>query len=233
MLELKELAVSDRPREKMIRFGIRTLSHTELLALILRTGTKELCVLGVADELLRKAKGLRRLSQLTLIELCEIHGINTAKACELMAVCELSRRMALEEVYLLDVVDQPGRLVEWLRREIGDAKQEHFLVVFLDTKNHILGHKICFIGSLDRSVVHPREIFKEAVAYSAARIIAVHNHPSGDVTPSENDLQVTKSLEEAGVMMGIPLLDHIIVSHRTFYSMRQKIGTDHNALSRL
>lgn len=227
MLELKELAVSDRPREKCIRFGIRSLSHAELLALILRTGTKDHSVFSVADELLRKAKGIRRLSQLNLQDLCEVRGINKAKACELMAVCELSRRMALEEVYELDVVDQPGRLVDWLRRELGDAKQEHFLVVFLDTKNHILGHKVCFIGSLDRSVVHPREIFKEAVAYSAARIIAVHNHPSGDVTPSENDIQVTKSLEEAGAMMGIPLLDHLIVSHRTFYSLRQRIGTDH------
>jgi DNA repair protein RadC len=226
MLELKELAVSDRPREKMIRFGIRTLSHTELLALILRTGSKDHSVFSIADQLLRKAKGIRYLSQLTMQDLCSIHGIHTAKACELLAVCELSRRMALEDVYQLDVVDQPERLVEWLRRELGDAKQEHFLVVFLDTKNHILGHKVCFIGSLDRSVVHPREIFKEAVTYSAARIIAVHNHPSGDVTPSENDLQVTKSLEEAGTLMGIPLLDHIIVSHRTFYSLRQKIGTD-------
>jgi DNA repair protein RadC len=226
MLEIKELAVSDRPREKMIRFGIRTLSHTELLALILRTGTKDQSVFAVADQLLRKAKGIRGLSQLAVQDLCDIHGINKAKACELMAVCELSRRMAQEEVYELDVVDQPGRLVEWLRRELGDAKQEHFLVVFLDTKNHILGHRVCFIGSLDRSVVHPREIFKEAVAFSAARIIAVHNHPSGDVTPSENDIQVTKSLEEAGSMMGIPLLDHIIVSHRNFYSMRQKIGVD-------
>ncbi|MGB7595685.1 MAG: DNA repair protein RadC [Erysipelotrichaceae bacterium] len=225
MLELKELAVSERPREKCIRFGIRSLSHTELLALILRSGTKSHSVFSIADELLRKAKGIRRLSQLTLQDLCEVHGIDKAKACEMMAVCELARRMALEEVYEQDVVDQPGRLVDWLRRELGDAQQEHFLVVFLDTKNHILGHKVCFIGSLDRSVVHPREIFKEAVAYSAARIIAVHNHPSGDVTPSENDIQVTKSLEEAGIMMGIPLLDHLIVSHRTFYSLRQKIGT--------
>lgn len=224
MLEIKEMAVSDRPREKMIRFGIRTLSHVELLALILRTGTRKHSVFQVAEELLRSAKSVKRLTQLSLADLCAIHGINQAKACEILAVAELSRRMALEEVYETDVVDQPARLVEWLRRELGDAKQEHFLVVFLDTKNHILGHKVCFIGSLDRSVVHPREIFKEAVAYSAARIIAVHNHPSGDVTPSENDLQVTTSLEEAGVLMGIPLLDHIIISHRNFYSMRQTFG---------
>lgn len=224
MLELKEMAVSDRPREKMIRFGIRSLSHVELLALILRTGTRKHSVFHVAEDLLRSAKSVKRLAQMSLADLCAIHGINQAKACEILAVAELSRRMALEEVYETDVVDQPARLVEWLRRELGDAKQEHFLVVFLDTKNHILGHKVCFIGSLDRSVVHPREIFKEAVAYSAARIIAVHNHPSGDVTPSENDLQVTKSLEEAGVLMGIPLLDHIIVSHRNFYSLRSTFG---------
>ncbi len=208
----------------MIRDGIRSLSNIELLALILRTGTQKNSVFGVAEELLRKTKGLRRLAQLNVVDLCAIHGINQAKACELLAVAEISRRMALEEAYEMDVVDQPKRMVDWLRKELGDLKQEHFLVVFLDTKNHIIGHKVCFIGSLDRSVVHPREIFKEAVAQSAARIIAVHNHPSGDVTPSDNDIQVTHSLEEAGKMMGIPLLDHIIVSHRTFCSLRQQFG---------
>jgi len=124
------------------------------------------------------------------------------------------------------VIDQPSRLVNWLKKELGSSQQEQFMVVFLNTKNHIIGHKILYMGGLDRSIVHPREVYKEALKVSAARIIVVHNHPSGDVHPSENDHLVTKVLEEAGDTMGIPLLDHLIVSHYGYTSLRQILKKD-------
>jgi len=225
-LKVKEMPLFERPREKAQRFGIRTLSNRELLALILRTGTKKDSVFDVVDRLMQMSSGIRDLPMLSYKQLTSISGISDAKATELMAITELSRRMAQDQAYEFDVVDQPGMLVNWLQKELGYAQQEHFLVIFLNTKNHIIGHKVLFVGGLDRSIVHPREIFKEALAYSAARIIAVHNHPSGDVTPSENDLQVTKILEEAGTTMGIPLLDHVIVSRRQYCSLRQKLRID-------
>lgn len=216
----------ERPREKLIQYGVRSLSDTELLALVMRSGTKACSVLDLAQTILDQAKGLLGLATLEYHHLVQIPGIKKAKACELLAIGELSRRMALTQSMDVDIVDQPMRLIQWLRKELGGLDQEHFLVVFLNTKNHILGYRILFRGGLDRSIVHPREIFKHAVAYSAARIIVVHNHPSGDVTPSSNDYQVTQVLEEAGATMGIPLLDHIIISQSGYTSLRQTLQKD-------
>lgn len=216
----------EKPREKLANYGVRSLSDVELLALLLRSGIKGLPVLDLAQTLLNQAKGLLGLTTLDYQDLIRIPGIKQAKACELLALGELSRRMALTQSLDVDVVDQPIRLIQWLRKELGGLDQEHFLVVFLNTKNHILGYRVLFRGGLDRSIVHPREIFKYAVSYSAARIIVVHNHPSGDVTPSANDYQVTQVIEEAGATMGIPLLDHIIISSSGYTSLRQTLQKD-------
>lgn len=218
--------MQEQPREKVQRLGIRALSNQELIALIVRTGPKGQNALQLADQLLRFGPGLSGFMSLDYHELMQIPGIKGAKASELLAVIELSRRMALDQSMDVDVIDQPARLIAWLKKELGSLKQEHFVVIFLNTKNHILGYRALFVGGLDRSIVHPREVFKQAVAYSAARIIVVHNHPSGDVTPSENDYQVTQVLEEAGETMGIPLLDHLIVSHSGFRSLRSIFRKD-------
>lgn len=215
----------ERPREKLVRYGVSSLSDTELIALVLKTGTKHIPVLDLAQTILDEAKDILGLSLLEYDQLIKLPGIKQAKACELSAIGELSRRMAKAQSIKVDVVDQPQRLIHWLRHEIGALDQENFLVVFLNTKNHVIGHRILFTGGLDRSIVHPREIYKHALAYSAARIIVVHNHPSGDTTPSQNDLHVTEVLEEAGMTMGIPLLDHIIISKTGYTSLRSIISS--------
>jgi len=225
-MKIKDHNKEDRPREKVKDFGIKSLSHRELLALVLRSGIKGKSALELADDLLKQANGIHGLSGLEYEDLIKINGIKGAKASEICAISELSRRMAFYQSTNVDIVDQPLRLVQWLKKEMGSLKQEHFLVVFLNTKNHIIGYRPLFIGGLDRSIVHPREVFKHAINHSAARIVVVHNHPSGDVTPSENDWNVTQVLEEAGQTMGIPLLDHIIISERGYTSLREVLRKD-------
>ena len=226
MMKIKAIQNDERPREKLERYGVRSLSEAELLGLLLRSGIPGKSSVELAKELLETAGSLSNLTRFDYPTLLAIKGIKQAKASEILALCEISRRMAETTAMAVDVIDQPLRLVHWLKKELGPAQQEQFMVVFLNTKNHIIGHKILYLGGLDRSIVHPREVYKEALKVSAARIIAVHNHPSGDVSPSENDHWVTKVLEEAGDTMGIPLLDHLIVSQTGYTSLRQILKKD-------
>lgn len=226
MMKIKETDLNERPREKLKTLGVRALSDAEVLGILLRTGIPGKSSVELAKELLSICGSINHLSGLDIDTLLTIKGIKQAKASEILALCEISRRMAQQASLEVDVIDQPSRLVNWLKKELGSAQQEQFMVVFLNTKNHIIGYKILYLGGLDRSIVHPREVYKEALKVSAARIIVVHNHPSGDVNPSENDRLVTKVLEEAGDTMGIPLLDHLIVSHYGFTSLRQILKKD-------
>jgi DNA repair protein RadC len=226
MMKIKEIQNSERPREKLRSLGIRSLNDAELLAILLRSGIAGKSAIQLAQELLSLCGSINNLSALDVNTLESIKGIKGVKASEVLALCEVSRRMAQQASLEVDVIDQPSRLVNWLKKELGSSQQEQFMVVFLNTKNHIIGYKILYMGGLDRSIVHPREVYKEALKVSAARIIAVHNHPSGDVSPSENDRLVTKVLEEAGDTMGIPLLDHLIVSHYGYTSLRQILKKD-------
>jgi len=226
MMKIKETSLNERPREKLKALGVRALSDAEVLGILLRTGIPGKSSIELAKELLSICGSINHLSGLDLDTLLSIKGIKQAKASEILALCEISRRMAQQASLEVDVIDQPSRLVNWLKKELGSAQQEQFMVVFLNTKNHIIGYKILYMGGLDRSIVHPREVYKEALKVSAARIIVVHNHPSGDVHPSENDHLVTKVLEEAGDTMGIPLLDHLIVSHYGYTSLRQILKKD-------
>lgn len=226
MMKIKAIQNNDRPREKLQRYGVKSLGDAELLGLLLRSGIPGKSSVELAKELLDLSGSLSQLTRLDHQTLLAIKGIKQAKAGEILALCEISRRMAESDAKAVDVIDQPSRLVHWLKKELGPAQQEQFMVVFLNTKNHIIGHKVLYLGGLDRSIVHPREVYKEALKVSAARIIAVHNHPSGDVSPSENDHWVTKVLEEAGDTMGIPLLDHLIVSLTGYTSLRQILKKD-------
>jgi len=226
MMKIKETLLNERPREKLKSLGVRALNDSELLGILLRSGTQGKSSVDLAKDLLMLCGSLNNLSSMDSTVLLSIKGIKQAKTSEILALCEISRRMAQEASLEVDVIDQPSRLVNWLKKELGSSQQEQFLVVFLNTKNHIIGHKVLYMGGLDRSIVHPREVYKEALKVSAARIIVVHNHPSGDVSPSENDHLVTKVLEEAGDTMGIPLLDHLIVSHYGYTSLRQILKKD-------
>lgn len=226
MTSIKEWLPHLRPREKAMQFGFDQLTDVEILALLLKSGTKTHSVFEIAQSIISKSGGLAQLPRLSLQQCMQIPGIKQAKACELLAVFELAKRVAKTTAMSVNVIENPQLLLDWLKCELAYKSQEHFLVVYLNTQNHIVAYKTLFIGTLDRSIVHPREIFKEAVSHSASKMIAVHNHPSGSMTPSKQDIEVTHLLMEAGQMMGIPLLDHLIVTDQGFTSLRQTILAD-------
>lgn len=220
-MKVKELHVEERPREKAMKHGIESLSNVELLAVLLRSGVRGDSVFDIAQTLLLQSNGIENLMYQTGHELRKIRGISIAKSLELLACFELYKRIAFQRVRQLPKIYRVEDIIEWLKLEIGYQSQEQFLVIFLNTKNCIIRYKVIFIGSLHTCMVHPREIFKEAIACSSASIIAVHNHPSSDPTPSSEDIAVTKRLMEAGRLVGVNVLDHIIVASNGFVSLQQ------------
>lgn len=217
-----EISEQERPREKVLRYGIEQCSNRDLLAIILRSGVKGKSVLELADQLLSMEQNLAMITRLTYEELIQIRGIKKAKAIVLLACFELSKRISSDQVISAMCINNPSNLSEWLNKKIGFKDQEHFMVIFLGTKNQILKDKTIFIGSLDRTIIHPREIYKEAIKLNASKIICVHNHPSGDVTPSPNDIVATQAISEVGKTVGIPLLDHLIVGNNHYLSFREQ-----------
>ncbi|WP_281364142.1 RadC family protein [Thermoactinomyces mirandus] len=218
---IKDVPEEERPRERMLRFGPEHLSNAELLALLLRTGSTGESVMLLAQRVLSKIGGLKALTQVSLKELMEIHGIGPAKAVQIMAGVELGQRISRllpEERY---AIRSPQDAARFVMEELRFQKQEHFVCLFLNTKYQVIGKQCIFKGSLNASVVHPREIFHEAIRNSAAAIICVHNHPSGDPTPSPEDLEVTERLIEAGRLLGIELIDHLIIGDQSYMSMRE------------
>ncbi len=217
-MKVYEMNKEDRPREKALQFGIKTLRDYELLALVLRSGYQGKSVIQLAKEVLDKFP-LYKLSTITLEELMEIKGIKAAKAMDLLVCFELSKRVNLEISKNYNVISNPSSMYDFIKSEIGSLQNEHFLVACLNTKNHIIDYKILFIGTVDMSVVHPRDVFKFAIECNATSIICAHNHPSFDVTPSDQDLHITNVLKESGDLVGIKLLDHLIVSNSEVYSI--------------
>ena len=217
---VKELTKNERPREKALKFGIKILSNRELLALLIRSGYANYSALDIADDLLREQHSLSRLLTMEFSEIIRYKGIKEAKAMEILACVELAKRMMLEEAEETDIIASPRHLIDWLRLKFGHIEQEEFVVIFLNTKNHIIFHEVISKGGLDSTTVHPREVYKKAIKMACAKIICVHNHPSGDITPSPADLEVTKRLIDAGTILGITLLDHIIIAGNDHYSFR-------------
>lgn len=220
-MKVKELNEQERPREKALDQGISALSNRELIALLIRTGSKRYSALEVADIVLNQVSGLGELSVLSIQEFMSIEGIKEAKAIALQAAFELGKRIAYDHVKPGVSIEQPQDFIRWLNVQIGFEKQEHFLVAFLNQKNQIITYRILFKGTLTCASVHPREIFQEAMRIGCARIICSHNHPSGDSNPSDADIQLTKCIMESGEMVSIPLVDHIIVSKNTYTSFRE------------
>lgn len=221
-MRVKEIQSFERPREKVITDGIACLSHRELLAVLLRTGYKKISALDLADTVLNSVETLGDLGKCNLDDLMQIKGIKFAKGIELLAAFELGRRIAFETIKQKKKIGSPQDLINWLSQQIGFEKQEHFVVLFLNQKNQVLHFKTMFVGTLTNASVHPREIYKEAMRVGCAKIICVHNHPSGDPRESQADVDITKSIEACGKIAAIPLLDHIIVSKNAFVSFRQK-----------
>ncbi|WP_143083211.1 RadC family protein [Alteribacillus iranensis] len=219
---IKDMPVSERPREKMAKEGPERLSNQELLAILLRTGTRSESVLQLAQRVLYHFDGIRLLQSATLEELKGIKGIGQAKAIELQAALELCKRIYTFQEESRYVVRSPEDVADYVMDDMRFLTQEHFVVLCLNTKNEIIHRHTLFIGSLNSSIVHPRELFKEALRRSAASVICLHNHPSGDPTPSQEDIDVTKRLTECGKILGVDVLDHVIIGDRKFLSLKEK-----------
>lgn len=219
---VRDVPVEERPRERLMQLGSAGLSNAELLAILLRTGSNGQSVIGLAEQLLSRFGGLRSLMEAEIQELIQIPGMGPAKAIQLQAAFEVGRRIARLSRQPAATIRSPQDVADLLMDRLRFEKKEHFLVIHLDTKNQVIGEEVASIGSLDSSIVHPREIFKSALKKSSASIICVHNHPSGDPTPSREDILVTKRLAEVGQIMGIEVLDHVIIGEQRFVSMKEK-----------
>ncbi|PFK30083.1 hypothetical protein COI93_22740 [Bacillus cereus] len=219
---IRDVLKEEQPRERLLVEGASNLSNRELLAVLLRTGSKEESVLTLADRILYHFDGLRMLKDATIEEMTSIHGVGIAKASQLISAFELGRRMVRLEYQNRYSIRSPEDCARYMMEEMRFLQQEHFVCLYLNTKNQVMHRQTVFIGSLNASIVHPREIFKEAFRRAAASIICLHNHPSGDPTPSREDIEVTKRLVDCGRIIGIEILDHIIIGDHKFVSLKEK-----------
>ena len=210
------------PRERLAKEGVEALSNQELLAILLRTGTRQASVFEIAQKVLSNLSSLTDLKKMTLQELQSLSGIGRVKAIELQAMIELGHRIHKHETLEMESILSSQKLAKKMQQELGNKKQEHLVALYLNTQNQIIHQQTIFIGSATRSIAEPREILHYAIKHMATSLILVHNHPSGAVAPSRNDDQVTKLVKEACDLMGIVLLDHLIVSHSSYFSYREK-----------
>jgi DNA repair protein RadC len=219
---LRDIPEEERPRERLMRLGAKKLSNSELIALLLRTGSAGESVIVLAHRVLSQIGSLKELTRTTFHELIHIHGIGPAKAIQLLAGVELGRRISCTLPMEKKKILSPFNAAQYVMEELRYEQQEHFICLFLNTKNEVMDKKCIFKGSLNSSIVHPREIFSEAIKRNSASIICVHNHPSGDSMPSKEDLKITQRLVEAGYIIGIELMDHVIIGDRCYFSMKEK-----------
>ncbi len=220
---IKNLPYEEQPREKLVTHGVSFLSNSELLAILLRTGTRNKSAIDLGRTIVNKfGNNINDLSQVTLEELCSIDGIGESKATQIISAIELGKRIKQTSTLRGLKITSPTDVVTFFSMELSDASVEKFVVVLLNTKNEVINWEIISIGSLNASIVHPREVYSRAIKRSAASIIAIHNHPSGTIEPSREDLAITKRLSESGQLVGIPLIDHIIIGKECYYSFKEQ-----------
>lgn len=219
---IKELPLDERPREKMQDKGPQAMANSELLAILLRTGTREESALRLAEKLLEKQGGLAGIGAATETDIERVKGIGAAKAMTILAAVELGRRVHSLAPSQKPVIRTPDDVAALLMPRLRYETKEFFMAILLSTKNHVLKTPVISVGSLNASVVHPRELFREAIQASAASIILVHNHPSGDPAPSPEDVELTRRLLEAGRLMDMAVLDHVVIGDGRFVSMKEK-----------
>lgn len=216
---IKDFPENERPRERLVKYGAKNLSTNELIAIILKTGIRDFSSKYLANEILKLVKDVSNLKNLTLSKLISINGIGAVKAIEFLAALELGRR-----VYDYKPLDNnlkcnsAEKIFRHFRSELSGLNQEYFYCLYLNQQKKLIDKKLLFKGTLNRSLIHPREIFKGAYLSSAAYIICIHNHPSGNVIPSNEDMNITNSLVEIGKIQGIPIIDHIIIGENNYYS---------------
>ncbi len=220
---IHDLPISERPRERLLKFGAESLSAQEILALILGRGIAGESVMVTAQRLLSRFGSLKGIASASIEELSQVRGIGLAKAAQFKAALELANRLeAYSEASDKPVVKMPEDVANLVRGRLKGKKREHFLAILLDSRSRLIKVSEISVGSLDTSIVHPREAFKEAISASAASVIFVHNHPSGDPTASEDDIELSKRLIQAGEIMGIDVLDHIIIGGKDYLSLKRQ-----------
>ncbi len=220
---IKNMPQSEQPREKLLNNGVESLSNAELIAILLATGAKELTAIKLAENILNYSNdGLRFLTDTTVEELSNIRGMGLAKSAQLIAAVELGKRIALTTKVNNYRIKSPMDVSSLLMEELRYKKKEYFNILLLNTKHELISIENISIGSLNASIVHPREVFQRAIKRSSSSIILVHNHPSGDPSPSNEDIKITKRLQEAGSIVGIEVLDHIIIGDGTYCSLKER-----------
>lgn len=218
-MNLKMLPDSEKPRERLLKYGKENISTSELIEIILRSGTKKRSLKEISHNILANMESVSKLRDMEVSSLSSIDGVSEIKAIELIAAIELGRRVYEEDNYneLINLTS-PEAIINYFHNLFKNKKQEFFYVVYLDNQKNYLGKKLLFKGTVNYSIVHPREIFKEAYMLSSSYIICIHNHPSGDASPSRNDIETTKMIKEIGEIHRIKLLDHIIIGNNNYYS---------------
>ena len=218
-VKIKDIPISDRPMERLINIGVESLSNEELIAIILKTGTKGESAKDLSNLILSKINNIKELNNINYEFLKKIKGIGMSKACNLLAAIELGKRINREVDNIKNIKLTSSDIVyKYYKEKLGDKKQEYFYAVYLDNSKKIIGDKLLFIGTVNYSLVHPREIYKEAYLLGASAIICVHNHPGGNPLPSKQDYEITNNLVSASKILGIKLVDHIIICKNNYYS---------------
>lgn len=220
--DLRSLSPNERPREKALLHGLHTLSNRELFALILRSGTRHLDVLDISSAILDKFANLRDLAIASVGELEKVPGIGTTKALQVKACIEIARRFCQKPVENGQVLLNSKQVYQHFQSILRDEKKEKFYLLHLNSKNQLLKQELISIGSLNASIVHPREVFSSAIKESSNAILLIHNHPSGDPTPSDEDIRTTRRLIKVGVLVGIKVIDHIIIGDGCYVSLAEQ-----------
>ncbi len=216
---------SERPRERLITEGVSSLSNIELIAILLRTGMKDLSVIELSKNVLYHLENLEDLKRIGIEELLLIPGIKEAKASTLIAAIELGKRLTYLPKTSQYRLTSPHDVYHLMHPELSYLEQEHFVCIYLNTKSEMLKKETIFKGTINQTLIHPREIFRQAIKLSASAVIFVHNHPTGDATPSKADIKATETLMKSSAVLGIELIDHIIIGHHEFYSLKEQKKT--------
>ena len=223
-MKMKSMPEIERPRERLLNYGVKFLSNIELLAIVLQSGSKEESALHLGAKVMSLSdQGINALFDITAEELKDIKGIGNAKACQIIAAVEFGKRVASSQSNILGKVSSPQMVADYFEHELKQLNKEKFIAVFLNTKNMITSYETISIGSLSASIVHPREVFNRAIKKSAASIILIHNHPSGNPNPSNEDKLITERLCEVGKIVGISVLDHLIISSGGYFSFKEML----------
>lgn len=218
---IKEIPQEERPRERLLKVGVEHLTNEELLSILLKTGSKNFSVKELSLSLLQQLGSLTLLKNQNIASLTKIKGLGPVKAMELLVTVELGKRIFLETENCFQKMKTPADIFKNVRYLFQDKKQELFYCLYFNTKQELVERKLLFMGTINRSIVHPREVFKEAYLCSASSIVCVHNHPSNDLIPSREDIRLTKALIQIGELNGIPVVDHIIVGDQKYYSFHE------------